>query len=109
MANILVIDDEAVVRHLVGDILADDGHEVRTATTADAALSGLDDRTLELVVSDIAMPGLSGLELLAAARRQRPSVPVVLVTGQATHGTVSEALAAGADGLVMKPFSHAEL
>jgi putative two-component system response regulator len=109
MASILVIDDEPLVRNLVGDILVDDGHDVRTAGTAEAALSALDDWSLDLVVSDIVMPGLSGLELLATARRRRPNLPVVLVTGRATHGTVSAALAGGADGLVMKPFSHLEL
>src|SRR2546423_9861194 len=75
----------------------------------EAALEALGDPSLALVVSDIVMPGLSGLELLAAVRRRRPNLPVVLVTGRATHGTVSAALAGGADGLVMKPFSHPEL
>jgi putative two-component system response regulator len=60
-------------------------------------------------VSDIVMPGLSGLELLGWVRRRRPNLPVVLITGRATHGTVSAALAGGADGLVLKPFSHSEL
>jgi putative two-component system response regulator len=109
MAKVLVIDDEPLVRDLVSDILADDGHEVLAAATAEAALEALGDPSLGLVVSDIVMPGLSGLELLAAARRRRPNLPVVLVTGRATHGVVSAALAGGADGLVMKPFSHAEL
>jgi putative two-component system response regulator len=109
MAKVLVIDDEPLVRDLVSDILADDGHDVLAAATAEAALEALGDQSLALVVSDIVMPGLSGLELLAAARRRRPNLPVVLVTGRATHRVVSAALAGGADGLVMKPFSHAEL
>jgi putative two-component system response regulator len=109
MANILVIDDEQVVRDVVSDILTDDGHAVRTATTADDAVAALEDRTLGLVVSDIVMQGLSGLALLEFVRREQPSLPVVLVTGRATHATVSAALAGGADGLVMKPFSHVEL
>jgi putative two-component system response regulator len=109
MAKVLVIDDEPLVRDLVSDILADEGHDVQSVTTAEAALSALSDRSLGLVVSDIVMPELSGLELLATVRRQRPGLPVVLVTGHATHSTVSAALAGGADGLVMKPFSHVEL
>jgi putative two-component system response regulator len=109
MANILVIDDEPIVRALVADILSEDGHEVRAAATAEDALAALDDHNLGLVVSDIVMPGLSGLDLLATVRRSRPNLPVVLVTGRATHGTVSAALAEGADGLVLKPFSHVEL
>jgi putative two-component system response regulator len=109
MANVLVIDDEPIVRDLVSEILAEDGHEVRTAATAEDALAALDDHNLGLVVSDIVMPGLSGLELLATVRRLRPNLPVVLVTGRAAHGTVSAALAEGADGLVLKPFSQIEL
>jgi putative two-component system response regulator len=109
MTNVLVIDDEPIVRELVVDILAGEGHEVGTAATAEEALSALEDHRLGLVVSDIVMPGLSGLDLLARVRRRRPNLPVVLITGRATHGTVSAALAGGADGLVLKPFSHVEL
>jgi DNA-binding response OmpR family regulator len=109
MAKVLVIDDEPLVRDLVSDILVDDGHDVVAAATAEAGLEALGDPSLELVVSDIVMPGLSGLELLAAARRRHPNLPVVLVTGRATHAVVSAALSGGADGLVMKPFSHVEL
>lgn len=109
MARVLVIDDEQVVRDLIVDILAVAGHETLAVSTPDEALAALGTHGLDLVISDIFMCGLSGLELLAEVRRRRPSMPVVLVTGQGTHATVSEALAGGADGLVMKPFSQAEL
>jgi putative two-component system response regulator len=109
MARILLIDDEAVIRDLIAEILVDGGHDVTTCESAEEALARLDDAAIELVVSDIIMPGLSGLELLSAVRERRPSLPVVLVTGAGTHATLTEALAGGADGLVMKPFTHAEL
>src|SRR6185312_3571884 len=63
----------------------------------------------DLVVSDVVMPGLSGLELLEAARSRRASLPIVLVTGAGTYETLSQALTRGAAGLVTKPFAHAEL
>src|SRR6185312_3924560 len=63
----------------------------------------------DLVVSDVVMPGLSGLELVEAARSRRASLPIVLVTGAGTYDTLSQALTRGAAGLVTKPFAHAEL
>src|SRR5438552_6749116 len=67
------------------------------------------DERIGLVVSDIVMPDISGLELLEAMRLHRPSLPIVLVSGATTHENLSEALTRGADGLVAKPFTQAEL
>src|SRR5262249_43702939 len=109
MSRILAIDDEDVIRMLVVEILESVGHEVIGATRAEHALDLLDDGEFDLVVSDVVMPGLSGLELLEAARRRQASLPVVLVTGAGTYETLSQALTRGAAGLVTKPFAHAEL
>jgi cyclic di-GMP phosphodiesterase len=109
MTRVLVIDDERVVRELMMEILAEGGYEPVGAETADHALEVLGDERVALIVSDIVMPGLNGLELLNEVRSRRPSLPVVMVTGSGTHANLSEALARGANGLVMKPFSHAEL
>ena len=109
MTRILVIDDDSVVRGLMSEILRDAGHAVLTAATADEAAGHLTDAEVGLVVSDIVMPELSGLELLEAVRLHRPSLPVVLVTGADTYENLNEALMRGADGLVSKPFTHGEL
>jgi putative two-component system response regulator len=109
MAAVLVIDDEPIIRELIAEILADAGHDVAVAASAEEGLLRIVDRSLEIVVSDIVMPGLTGLELLEKVRMRRPSLPVVLVTGAGTHAMLADALAGGAAGLVMKPFSHAEL
>jgi putative two-component system response regulator len=82
---------------------------VVAASTADEALELFVDEEIGLVVSDIVMPDLSGLELLDAMRLHRPSLPIVLVTGANTRDNLSEALMRGADGLVAKPFTQAEL
>jgi putative two-component system response regulator len=108
MSRILVIDDEDVVRGLVVEILEAAGYEVVAAPSAELALSLIDDG-FDLVVSDVIMPGLSGLELLESVKSQRASLPVVLVTGAGTYDTLSEALTRGAAGLVTKPFAHADL
>jgi putative two-component system response regulator len=109
MSRILVIDDEQVIRMLMLEILESAGHEVVGAETAERALTLLEESEFDLVVSDVIMPGLSGLELLGAVRARRASLPVVLVTGAGTYDTLSQALTRGAAGLVTKPFAHIEL
>jgi putative two-component system response regulator len=109
MSRILVIDDEDVIRMLVVEILESAGYEVTSAESAEVALGLLEDAEFDLVVSDVIMPGLSGLELLEAVRAQRASLPVILVTGAGTYDTLSQALTRGAAGLVTKPFAHSDL
>jgi putative two-component system response regulator len=110
VSRVLVIDDELVIRELMVEILASAGHDVTGAETADRALTLLDEHDdYDLVVSDVMMPGLSGLELLEAVRKLHASLPVVLVTGAGTYDTLSQALTRGAAGLVTKPFTHGEL
>jgi putative two-component system response regulator len=109
MTRVLVIDDEGVVRGLMQEILREAGYSVQTAATAQEAAAHLATSEIDLVVSDIVMPDLSGLELLEAVRLHRPSLPVVLVTGADTYENLNQALTRGADGLVSKPFTHAAL
>jgi len=109
VSRILVIDDETVIRMLVMEILESAGHEVTGADSAERALALLDEADFDLVVSDVVMPGLSGLELLETVKARRASLPVVLVTGAGTYETLSQALTRGAAGLVTKPFAHADL
>jgi len=110
MSRVLVIDDERIIRNLMVEILEMDGHDVVNADTAEAAVALLKERDdFDLVVSDVVMPGLSGLELLEAVRAQHASLPVLLVTGAGTYDTLSQALTRGAAGLVTKPFTHHEL
>jgi len=109
MSRILVIDDEDVIRGLVMEILDAAGYAVTGADSAERALRLLERNEYDLVVSDVIMPGLSGLELLESVRARHASLPVVLVTGAGTYDTLSQALTRGAAGLVTKPFAHAEL
>ncbi|HSJ93161.1 MAG TPA: response regulator [Gaiellaceae bacterium] len=107
--RILVIEDEEIVRGLIVEVLEDAGFEVVAAERAEAGLEVLSRSPISLVVSDIVMPGLTGLDLLARVRATHPSLPVVLVTGAGTYGNLTQALANGASGIVVKPFSHADL
>ena len=96
MSRILVIDDEDVIRGLVTEILETAGHEITSAQSAENALALLEDNEFDLVVSDVIMPGLSGIDLLEAIRARRASLPVVLMTGAGMYDTLGEAPARGA-------------
>jgi putative two-component system response regulator len=109
MSRLLVIDDEALIRDLMVEILESGGFEVDGVDDFDEALTMLKHREFDGVVSDIVMPGCSGLDLLVAIQSRRPSMPVILVTGAGTYENLSQALARGAAGLVTKPFTHAAL
>jgi DNA-binding NtrC family response regulator len=105
---ILVVDDEEPVRRLVVEILEDAGYRVAEADRVSTALPYLDDPALDLVVSDIRMPGTPGLTLLAAARERRPDLPLILMTGAAGPATRDRVTAEGV-ALLDKPFTFAEL
>jgi len=109
VTRILVIDDNAVAREVMSDMLESSGYEVVSASSATEALTLFVDDRIALVLTDIVMPDMSGLELLDAMRLHRPNLPIVLVTGANTRDNLTEALRRGADGLVAKPFTREEL
>jgi putative two-component system response regulator len=109
VTRVLVIDDNAVAREVMSDMLESSGYEVVAASSATEALTLFIDERIGLVLTDIVMPDLSGLELLESMRLHRPNLPIVLVTGANTRDNLTEALRRGADGLVAKPFTKEEL
>src|SRR5688572_692584 len=107
--RILIVDDEESVRIALEDLLADAGHAVRTAEHVPGALAMLESFTPDLVLSDVRMPLVSGLELLAMLRRDHPQLPVVLLTAHGDERTAVQALKAGAWDYLPKPFDNAEI
>ena len=107
--RILVVDDEAIVRRSVERILRDEECDVEFAESGEAALALLQARPFDLVITDLTMPGLTGLQLLdrLAGLPDRPAS--ILITGYATLRTAIEALRRGAGDYIAKPFSRAEL
>jgi len=108
-ASILVVDDEAVVREALQDILASEGYDVAVAVSGDDAVRTIPPAGFDLIVSDIRMPGLNGLEVLERSRAANPHVGVILITGHASVDTAIEALRLGANDLLLKPFEMDEL
>ena len=107
--NILLIDDESAVRDTLGDHLSDLGHRVRTAPGGEAGLWMLEEEPADLVITDLKMPGLSGLDVLRRVRERWPAAEVVLITGYGTLDDALEALRHGAYDFLLKPVRLAQL
>ncbi len=107
--SILVVDDERAIQDTLAWCLRSDGHEVRTAGSGEEALAIMADQGFDLIISDIIMPGLSGVDLLRKARALQPRTPVVLITAFATVETAVEALREGASDYVIKPLKFDDL
>ncbi len=108
-ARILVVDDEPSIRTVLKAHLTRDGYEVVTATDGAEAVGALGQAPFDLVLSDLKMPGMSGLELLAWVTREQPGLPVILITAHGTVDTAVEALKLGAQDFITKPFDLDEL
>jgi len=108
-ASILVVDDERAIQDTIAWCLRTDGHEVRTAGSGEEAMAIMADQGFDLILSDIIMPGLSGVELLRKAHALHPQTLVVLIPAFATVETAVEALREGASDYVLKPFKFDDL
>jgi DNA-binding NtrC family response regulator len=109
MATILIVEDEAKMRRLLELNLGDDGFTTFSAGDAEAGLTLLQENGVDLVVTDLKLPGMSGLEFLQAVKRQNAAMPVVVMTAFGTVETAVEAMKAGASDYVLKPFSLTEM
>lgn len=110
MRRILVVDDEPAVRNLTVEILRRHGYRPEGVASAAIALSRLAEEQFDLIVSDVVMPEMTGVELLDELRALDYRIPVVLMTGGSPEPErTSKAVSLGATGLVYKPFSHDEL
>jgi response regulator RpfG family c-di-GMP phosphodiesterase len=107
--RVLVVDDEKVIREILADFLSMEGFQVRTAEDGAAALVELSRHSYDLVLSDLKMPKMGGLELLAAVRRHTPKVITVIMTGFGTVETAIEAMKEGAYDYILKPFKVEEV
>ena len=108
-ATILIVDDDAAVGRVLAALLAQDGHQATLVLHAEAALVELERRSFDLVISDVRMPGMDGMQLLALIRKSMPEVPVVLLTAHGTVALAVEAMRAGAADFLLKPFAREEV
>jgi len=109
MPTLLIIEDEAKMRRLLELNLSEDGFTVYTAADAEAGLNTLRQEKIDLVVTDLKLPGMNGLELLQAVKRTNATIPVVVMTAYGTVETAVEAMKAGASDYLLKPFALEEM
>jgi DNA-binding NtrC family response regulator len=109
MQTILIVEDEAKMRRLLELNLGDDGFNTLSAEDAETARKLLRENAVDLVVTDLKLPGMNGLEFLQAIKRQNAAMPVIVMTAFGSVETAVEAMKAGAADYVLKPFSLNEM
>jgi DNA-binding NtrC family response regulator len=107
--SLLVVDDESGILDTLRILLRNEGFEVTTAQGGKAGLEQIRSGTHEIILSDVRMPGVGGLDILAAAKEQDPMTPVILMTAQADLRSAIDALNLGAYYYIQKPFSNDDL
>lgn len=108
-AHILVVDDEGAIRYSISKTLQRVGYQVSATGSGEEALELMNAQQFDVVLTDVRMPGLSGVELLARIKERQPDAVVILMTGYASLATAVEALRLGAHDYLIKPSSSQDL
>jgi diguanylate cyclase (GGDEF)-like protein len=108
MERILVVEDDRFFREMYCHLLSGEGYEVHTAASVDEAMEYLGKTEYHLIVTDLVMPGQSGMDLLYRVKRRDPDIDVIMVTGNTNVESAIEALKNGARDYLLKPVNHDE-
>src|SRR5215510_14014688 len=106
MANLLIVDDELSMRQFLTHLFQRDGHAVRVAENGRKAMDMLRQQAADVIISDVKMPDMGGIELLRAARELNPAAEIIMMTAFANEATAHEAFLLGAFDFVHKPFDN---
>ena len=109
MAHVLVIDDEASMRYTLEAVLGDAGHQITVADGGAAGIEAFEDGGADVVITDLAMPEVDGMTVLATLRAQDPTVPVMMLTAHGSERVAVAAMKAGAFDYIPKPFDPDEI
>lgn len=107
--KILFIDDEEIVLRSCRRIFASSGYEIDTALSGEEGLNKALSQDYDIVVTDLKMPGIGGMEVLSRLRKEKPETTVIIFTGYASVDTAREALKNGAFDYIPKPFTPDEI
>ncbi|MHB1021457.1 MAG: sigma-54-dependent transcriptional regulator [Acidobacteriaceae bacterium] len=107
--RILIIDDEAGIRESLETLLSFEGFQVEMAFDGESGLEKVMQHSYDLVLLDLALPGQNGIEILPQILEQRPNLPVIMITAYGTVGNVVDAIQAGAENFVQKPWDNEKL
>ena len=103
MSNILIVDDEKAIRKTLGEILSYEGYKMDEAGDGEEALKRFKEKVYDVVLCDIKMPKMDGIEFLEKARESNPDVPIIMISGHGTIETAVEAVKKGAYDYISKP------
>ncbi len=106
--SIFLVDDETMLLEVLSLVLEDAGFEVETAATAEECIFILGSKSFDLLVADINLPGMSGVELLAFVKKNIPLMPVMLITSSTELSSAINAIRCGTDDYLCKPFQNSE-
>lgn len=107
--TIYVIDDEEILRNCLKDILTDEGYNVKSMIDGEEGLAVFAKQPADIVILDIKMPGMSGVEVLKNIKLLHPSTEVIMITGYATVSTAEESKKLGAFDYLTKPFDMSQI
>ena len=107
--RVLIIDDEAAIRESLETLLELEGYTVEMASDGHRGLAMLDQTSYDLVLLDLALPGMNGIELIPRIHERQPQVPVIMITAYGTVNNVVDAIRAGAQNFVQKPWDNEKL
>ena len=107
--NILIVDDSRDLTHVIADFLSINGYQVHTAHNGHDALERMGKEHIDIVVSDIHMPGMDGFTLMTEIKTKHPDIPVILITGFSVGDAQKIAFEKGANAFVAKPFRLKDL
>ena len=108
MATLLIVDDDTLIRDTLHELLSET-HECHTADRAEQALSYLEVESYDAVITDVAMPGLTGREILIYVQNQHPSTPVIVISGKPDGADGKSLIEMGAFAYLTKPFQLDEI
>ncbi len=109
VSRVLVVDDEANLRKVLAAMLRKEGHDVTTASDGEQALAEISKHKTDVVVTDLVMPKVGGLEILKSMIANHPEIPVIIITAHGTVDSAVEAIKLGAFDYITKPFEQSEI
>jgi DNA-binding response OmpR family regulator len=107
--RILIVDDEATLRTTMADLLAGEGREISTAASGEEALAYLEENTYDLLIVDLIMPGIDGLQVMDVAHKLSPGAQIIMLTAYGTLNSAIQAMRRGATDYLLKPANAPEI
>ncbi len=107
--KLLIVEDEDTLCKSLQRVFSKEGYEVDRADSAESAFKLLEGNSYDLIITDIILPGISGIELMTKYRETNPAQKVIIITAYASLTTAVEALKAGASDFIIKPLMHDEM